>query len=256
MKLIHNFASIAFALTSCCLTLCTLVTFGQQTPPTSSNPSQQSSPPAAQPLPDAPASNAPVVLQPTGPTAVFDTSMGRISCKLFAKEAPATVANFVGLADGTIVWTDPTTHKKMRNKPLYNGTVFHRVIPEFMIQGGDPTATGMGDPGYAFKDEFNPDLNFDLPGRLAMANSGPDTNGSQFFITEVPTEHLNQKHSIFGQCDDSSLIVVKSISRVQRDSNDKPVTDVVLIKVTIVPDGKPLPPLPAPAAPTAPKSNQ
>jgi len=110
----------------------------------------------------------------------------------------------------------------------------------------------MGDPGYMFKDEFNPDLNFDVPGRLAMANSGPDTNGSQFFITEVPTEHLNQKHSIFGQCDDASIGVVKSIARVERDSNDKPITDVVLIKVTIVPEGKPLPPLPAP--PPAPPS--
>ena len=144
--------------------------------------------------------------------------MGRITCKLFEKEAPETVANFVGLADGTKVWTDPTTHKKMRNKPLYNGTVFHRVIPEFMIQGGDPTATGTGDPGYAFKDEFNPDLKFDVPGRLAMANSGPDTNGSQFFITEVPVEYLNGKHTIFGQCDDSGISVVKSIARVQRDT--------------------------------------
>ena len=184
---------------------------------------------------------------------------GRITCKLFEKEAPATVANFVGLADGTIVWTDPTTHKKMRNKPLYNGTVFHRVIPEFMIQGGDPTATGTGDPGYSFKDEFNPDLTFNVPGRLAMANSGPDTNGSQFFITEVPVEYLNGKHTIFGQCDDSGIAVVKSIARVQRDSNDKPVTDVVLTKLTIVPDGKPLPPPPASppsTATTTPKPNQ
>jgi peptidyl-prolyl cis-trans isomerase A (cyclophilin A) len=211
MKLLQTTVSIALA-----LTLCPRVTLGQQTPPAS--PPQQSSPPAAEALPDAPASNAPVVLQPTGPTAVFDTSMGRMTCKLFEKEAPETVANFVGLADGTVVWTDPTTHKKMRNKPLYNGTVFHRVIPEFMIQGGDPTATGTGDPGYAFKDEFNPDLKFDVPGRLAMANSGPDTNGSQFFITEVPVEYLNGKHTIFGQCDDASIGVVKSITRVQRDS--------------------------------------
>jgi peptidyl-prolyl cis-trans isomerase A (cyclophilin A) len=248
MKLLQTTVSIALA-----LTLCPRVTLGQQTPPAS--PPQQSSPPAAEALPDAPASNAPVVLQPTGPTAVFDTSMGRMTCKLFEKEAPETVANFVGLADGTVVWTDPTTHKKMRNKPLYNGTVFHRVIPEFMIQGGDPTATGTGDPGYAFKDEFNPDLKFDVPGRLAMANSGPDTNGSQFFITEVPVEYLNGKHTIFGQCDDASIGVVKSITRVQRDSNDKPITDVVLTKVTIVPDGKPLPPPPATAASTAPKPN-
>ncbi len=245
MKLLQTTASIALA-----LTLCPCVALGQQTP--STNPPQQPAPPAAEALPDAPTSNAPVVLQPTGPTAVFDTSMGRITCKLFEKETPETVANFVGLANGTIVWTDPATHKKMRNKPLYNGTVFHRVIPEFMIQGGDPTATGMGDPGYAFKDEFNPDLKFDLPGRLAMANSGPDTNGSQFFITEVPVEYLNGKHTIFGQCDDEGISVVKSITRVQRDSNDKPVTDVVLIKLTIVPDGKPIPPSPAtPGKPSA-----
>ncbi len=249
MNLLQTTVSLALA-----LTLFPRSALGQQTPAASAP--QQSPPATAEPLPDAPASNAPVVLQPTGPTAVFDTSMGRITCKFFEKEAPETVANFIGLANGTIVWTDPTTHKKMRDKPLYNGTVFHRVIPEFMIQGGDPTATGMGDPGYAFKDEFNPDLNFDVPGRLAMANSGPDTNGSQFFITEVPVEHLNGKHTIFGQCDDEGISVVKSIARVQRDSNDKPVTDVILTKVTIVPDGKPLPPLPAPAATTAPKPNQ
>jgi peptidyl-prolyl cis-trans isomerase A (cyclophilin A) len=229
--------------------VCGVVSLAQQATP----PPQQTAPPPAQAppessadaLPDAPASNAPVAPQPTGPTAVFDTSMGRIACKLFEKEAPETVANFVGLAEGTKVWTDPATHKKMRNKPLYDGTVFHRVIPEFMIQGGDPTATGMGDPGYSFKDEFNPNLNFDVPGRLAMANSGPDTNGSQFFITEVPTEHLNQKHTIFGQCDDAGIGVVKSIARVERDGDDKPITPVVLNKVTIVPDGKPLPPVPA-----------
>jgi peptidyl-prolyl cis-trans isomerase A (cyclophilin A) len=249
MKLLQTTVSIALA-----LALCPCISLAQQTPPAA--PPQQAAPPAAEPLPDAPASNAPVVLLPTGPTAVLDTSMGRITCKFFDKEAPETVANFIGLANGTIVWTDPTTHKKMRNKPLYNGTVFHRVIPEFMIQGGDPTATGTGDPGYAFKDEFNPDLKFDVPGRLAMANSGPDTNGSQFFITEVPVEYLNGKHTIFGQCDGPSIEVVKSIARVQRDSNDKPITDVVLNKVTIVPDGKPLPPLPAPAATTAPKPNQ
>jgi len=247
MKPINKPVSIALT-----WTFCVLVSFGQQTPTSSATPAQQTTPPPTEALPDAPASNAPILLQPTGPTAVFDTSMGRISCKLFAKEAPETVANFIGLANGTKDWTDPTTHKKMHNKPLYNGTVFHRVIPEFMIQGGDPTATGMGDPGYMFKDEFNTELNFDVPGRLAMANSGPDTNGSQFFITEVPTEHLNQKHSIFGQCDDAGIGVVKSIARVERDSNDKPITDVALIKVTIVPDGKPMPPLPAAPAASAP----
>jgi peptidyl-prolyl cis-trans isomerase A (cyclophilin A) len=209
--------------------------------------SQQSTPPpapAAQELPDSPGTQAHLSPQPAGPTAVFDTSMGRITCQLFSKEAPETVANFVGLAEGTKDWTDPRTKEKMHGKPLYDGTTFHRVIPGFMIQGGDPLGDGTGDPGYLFKDEFNPDLNFDVPGRLAMANSGPDTNGSQFFITEVPTEHLNQKHSIFGQCDEHSVLVVQSIARVERDRNDKPLEPVLLKKVTIVQEGQPLPPSP------------
>ena len=231
--------------------------FAQQaTPPPSTTP--PAAPPAStsQELPDSPDTQAHVSPQPTGPTAVFDTSMGRISCKLFDKQAPKTVANFIGLAEGTKDWTDPATHKKIHNKPLYNGTQFHRVIPEFMIQGGDPTATGMGDPGYMFEDEFDPNLNFDLPGRLAMENSGPNTNGSQFFITEVPTEHLNQKHTIFGQCDDSSILVVKSIARVDRDGNDKPTEPVILKKVTIVPEGQPMPPLPASNTTPASQSKQ
>ncbi len=149
------------------------------------------------------------------------------------------VANFIGLATGTKDWTDPTTKKKVHHKPLYDGTTFHRVIPEFMIQGGDPTGTGMGDPGYTFNDEFDPNLNFDVPGRLAMANSGPNTNGSQFFITEQAYDSLNQHYTIFGQCDDPSVPVVKAIARVQRDSDDKPLTPVVLKKVTIVPEGQP-----------------
>src|SRR5215469_11888353 len=210
--------------------------------------SQQSNPPTQEQLPDAPQATAAASIVPNGPTVVMDTSMGRITCQFFQKQAPKTVANFIALAQGTRDWTDPATKKVQHHKPLYDGTVFHRVIPEFMIQGGDPTGTGMGDPGYQFEDEFDPNLNFDVPGRLAMANSGPNTNGSQFFITEVPTEHLNQHHTIFGQCDDASLTVVKAIARVERDSNDKPVTPVVLNKVTIVPEGQQVPPPPAPAA--------
>jgi peptidyl-prolyl cis-trans isomerase A (cyclophilin A) len=220
---------------------------------------QQATPPPAEPaqttpspLPDSPDSNVKAALLPTGPTAVFDTSMGRMTCKLFAKEAPETVANFIGLATGKKDWTDPVTHKKVHGRSLYNSTTFHRVIPNFMIQGGDPMGTGEGDPGYMFADEFNPDLNFDVPGRLAMANSGPGTNGSQFFITEVPTPHLNQKHTIFGQCDDASLLVEQSIARVPTGEGDKPVTPVVLEKVTIVPEGQPLPPVPAAVKPVAP----
>ena len=200
----------------------------------------------AEALPDAPQATAAAMIHPNGPTVIMDTSMGRISCQFFQQQAPKTVANFIALAQGTKDWTDPATNKKQRNKPLYNGTIFHRVIPDFMIQGGDPAGTGMGDPGYTFEDEFDPNLNFDVPGRLAMANSGPNTNGSQFFITEVPTEHLNQHHTIFGQCDEASTLVVKTIARVQRDPNDKPVTPVVLNKVTIVPEGQA-----APASPTS-----
>ena len=171
----------------------------------------------------------------------MDTSMGRITCQFFQKQAPVAVANFIGLASGTKDWVDPTTQKKMHGKHFFDGTTFHRVIPEFMIQGGDPTGTGSGDPGFSFNDEFDPNLNFDVPGRLAMANSGPNTNGSQFFVTELAQPSLNQHYTIFGQCDDASVNVVKTIARVQRDSSDKPLTPVTLNKVTIVQEGETVP---------------
>jgi peptidyl-prolyl cis-trans isomerase A (cyclophilin A) len=205
---------------------------------------QQSTKPATEEIPDAPQATAAALIVPNGPTAVIDTSMGRITCQFYQRQAPNAVANFIGLAEGTRDWIDPTTGKKQHHKPLYDGTTFHRVIPEFMIQGGDPIGTGTGDPGYKFDDEIDPNLNFDRPGRLAMANSGPNTNGSQFFVTEVPTDFLNGHYTLFGQCDAASVDVVKAISRVQRDSNDKPLTPVLLKKVTIVPEGQPLPPLP------------
>ena len=206
-------------------------------------------------LPDAPSTTAqeapPAV--PTGPTVIFDTSVGRMTCKLFAKEAPKTVDNFIGLATGTAAWTDPATQKKVTGKPFYDGTTFHRVIPEFMIQGGDRLGTGAGDAGYFIDDELSPALRFDVPGRLAMANAGPNTNGSQFFITETPVPQLNGKHTIFGQCDAHSVLIVASIARVERDSQDKPVTPVVLNKVMIVPEGQPIPAEPnVPAAGAAP----
>ncbi|HMD77617.1 MAG TPA: peptidylprolyl isomerase [Terracidiphilus sp.] len=221
---------------------------------------QTSSKPAEE-IPDAPQATAAALVHPNGPTVVMDTSMGRITCQFFQKQAPKAVANFIGLAEGTKDWTDPATKTKQHNKRYYDGTVFHRVIPDFMIQGGDPTGTGMGDPGYAFADEFDPNLNFDQPGRLAMANSGPNTNGSQFFITEQAYDSLNQHYTLFGQCDEPSVLVVKTIARVQRDRNDKPLRPVVLKKVTIVREGRPLPPLPNaathaapnPASPAAPK---
>ena len=237
MKFIYRFAVLFFFLA--------VFAIAQQSTPTQTPPAQ--TPPAE--LPDSPVSQAPAVVEPTGPTVVLDTSMGRITCRFFDKQAPMTVANFIALAEGTKAWTDPVSKQKMTHKPFYDGTTFHRVIPDFMIQGGDPTGTGTGDPGYMFADEFDPNLNFDVPGRMAMANSGPATNGSQFFITEVPTHHLDQKHTIFGQCDDIS--VVSAIARVQRNADDKPLEAVVLKKVTIVREGQPMPPLPAAPAPAA-----
>jgi peptidyl-prolyl cis-trans isomerase A (cyclophilin A) len=216
-----------------------------------------SAPATPQALPDAPstiAHEAPPA-EPIGPTVLFDTSMGRITCRFFSKEAPETVANFIGLANGTKAWTDPITHEKVTGKPFYDGTLFHRVIPNFMIQGGDRLGTGAGDPGYYFGDEFSPALRFDVPGRLAMANSGPDSNGSQFFITEAPQPELNGKHTIFGQCDPHSVLIVSTIARVERNAEDKPVTPVMLNKVTIVPQGQPIPPPPAdPQSSTPPAS--
>ena len=140
--------------------------------------------------------------------ATFHTSAGKIVCELYDKEAPRTVANFTDLAEGAKEWTHPASGKKSKD-PLYSGTVFHRVIVDFMIQGGDPLGNGTGGPGYQFEDEFHPTLKFDKPGRLAMANSGPRTNGSQFFITEVPTTWLNNKHTIFGQVIEGQDLVGK-----------------------------------------------
>ena len=183
-----------------------------------------------------------LLLGQDNPKAILHTTAGEISCTLFKDKAPLTVENFIGLATGKKDWTNPVTKAKKTNTPLYDGTIFHRVIPDFMIQGGDPAGNGTGDPGYKFKDEFS-DLKFDRPGRLAMANSGPNTNGSQFFITEVPTPHLNGKHTIFGQCEPVELI--KHIARLPRDpSTDKPFTAVRIKHVEIVQTG---------AAPTAKK---
>jgi peptidyl-prolyl cis-trans isomerase A (cyclophilin A) len=206
---------------------------------------QQTPAPAPADLPDGPEPTAAVMTRPNGPMVVMDTSMGRITCQFFEKQAPVAVSNFIGLANGTKDYTDPTTNKKMHGKHFYDGTTFHRVIPGFMIQGGDPTGTGMGDPGYSFNDEFNPNLNFDVPGRLAMANSGPNTNGSQFFVTEQAYDSLNQHYTIFGQCDDASVSVVKAITHVPTGENDKPASPVFLKKVTIVAEGQPMPPPPA-----------
>jgi peptidyl-prolyl cis-trans isomerase A (cyclophilin A) len=186
-----------------------------------SSEAQAQSTPAAQQLPDAPSTTSqikpPVV--PTGPTAVIDTTMGRLACKLFEKEAPITVTNFIGLAEGTKDWTDPKTLQKMHHQPFYNGTAFHRVIPDFMIQGGDRMGDGSGDPGYFFQDEIDPSLTFDQPGLLAMANAGAGPSGG---------------------------------ARVERNASDKPLTPVVINRVTIVREGQPMPPLPAAPPATSP----
>ena len=168
----------------------------------------------------------------TGTTAVFKTTLGSFTVKLFKEKAPKTVDNFVGLATGSKEWTDPKSGQKMKNHPLYNGTIFHRVIPDFMVQAGDPLGKGTGGPGYRFEDEFKPTDNFDKPGILAMANSGPGTNGSQFFITVKATPWLNGHHTIFGEVT-SGMDVVNQISKADRDGMDRPKTEIKIESITI-----------------------
>ena len=163
--------------------------------------------------------------------ATLVTSLGDIKVRLLSDTAPDTVENFVGLATGSKEWTDPESGEK-KNEPLYNGTVFHRVIPNFMIQGGDPLGTGTGGPGYKFHDEVDSGPKFDGPGYLAMANAGPNTNGSQFFVTVAPTPHLTGKHTIFGVVE-SGQDIADAISKVDTDGRDRPNTDVVLQEVLI-----------------------
>jgi peptidyl-prolyl cis-trans isomerase A (cyclophilin A) len=219
--------------------------------------------PAAKP---ATAAKPPVHHAATGtPTAIIETTVGKITCTLFPEKAPIGVENFIGLATGTKDWTNPVSHATKHNTPLYSGTIFHRVIPDFMIQGGDPAGNGTGDPGYKFKNEVSSDLLFDRPGRLAYANSGPDTNGSQFFITEdvAHSRHLSGSYTIFGQCDDASVTLVKQISRMATDpSNDRPFRPVKIVHITITRGGaaaappakSATPAKPAAAAPKPPTS--
>jgi peptidyl-prolyl cis-trans isomerase A (cyclophilin A) len=189
------------------------------------------------------------------PVAIIRTTVGTIRCELFPDKAPKTVANFIGLATGEKDWTNPATGKVEHRRPLYDGVIFHRVIPGFMIQGGDPLGTGMGGPGYQFADELLPDLLFDRPGRLAMANAGPNTNGSQFFITETAVPALNPcldlagcqrgsrfvppgaGYTIFGQCDEKGVELVKKIARMPRDSRDRPREPVKIVHIDIVKPG-------------------
>jgi peptidyl-prolyl cis-trans isomerase A (cyclophilin A) len=195
----------------------------------------------AQTAPVKKASSAKPAATSAAPTAIIDTTAGKMTCKLFPDKAPLGVANFIGLAEGTKDWTNPVSHAKKHGVPLYDGTIFHRVIPNFMIQGGDPAGTGSGEIGFAFKNEVS-DLKFDRPGRLAYANAGPDTNGSQFFITEIAftgqqADMLNGHYTIFGQCDDATVALVKQIARVGRDVNDRPYRPVKINHITIVKGG-------------------
>jgi peptidyl-prolyl cis-trans isomerase A (cyclophilin A) len=162
----------------------------------------------------------------------FTTNLGKFTVELFEKDAPKTVANFVGLADGTKEWTDPKTGAKVK-KPFYNGLIFHRVIPDFMIQGGDPLGTGSGDPGYKFGDEFGSGRKMDKAGVLAMANAGPNTNGSQFFITLKETNYLNGKHTVFGEVTEGMDTIRKIGETRTTKPGDRPVTPVVMQSVTI-----------------------
>jgi peptidyl-prolyl cis-trans isomerase A (cyclophilin A) len=164
--------------------------------------------------------------------AVIKTSVGDITVELFPDKAPKTIENFVGLATGKKDWTDPSTGKTVKHKALYNGTIFHRVIPDFMIQGGDPKGDGTGGPGYQFEDETSSSDTFDRPGILAMANAGPNTNGSQFFITLKPTPWLNGKHTIFGQVT-KGMDVVDKIVAAPRGPNDRPNTPIKIKKIVI-----------------------
>ncbi len=193
-------------------------------------PATEVAPPKAEDLPDYIKD-----LKGKGPLlAVFDTTMGKIRCELFEKKVPRTVANFVGLARGKKAFIDPKSGQ-VQKRPYYDGLVFHRVIPNFMIQGGDPLGVGMGGPGYKFEDEFDPTLRHDKPGILSMANAGPGTNGSQFFITELPTPHLDNRHAVFGACKD--IEVIKKITHVEKDPSDysgsKPKTPIVVKRLVI-----------------------
>ncbi len=166
-----------------------------------------------------------------GTYAKFVTTEGNFTVRLFEQEAPRTVENFVGLAEGSKEWSDPRTNQKVR-KPYYDGTIFHRVIDAFMIQGGDPLGQGIGGPGYNFADEFHPKLRHNKAGIMSMANRGPNTNGGQFFITLAPTPHLDDRHTVFGEVVDG-MDVISKIGRTQTGDRDRPVKDIVIQHVII-----------------------
>jgi peptidyl-prolyl cis-trans isomerase A (cyclophilin A) len=168
----------------------------------------------------------------SNPTATLHTNFGDIEVELFQERAPSTVDNFIGLATGAKTWTDPETDEKVEGEPLYDDVPFHRIIDGFMIQGGDPTGTGRGGPGYTFDDEFHDELTHDSAGKLSMANRGPDTNGSQFFITLDAQPHLDGRHAVFGEVTDG-MDVVREIGDVDTDGDDRPREDVILESVDV-----------------------
>ena len=218
-----------------CFSICLLIAaacsagWSQTTPASKAAPAKK---PAA-----AAAAAKPATATPARPTAIIETTAGKLTCTLFPDVAPLGVANFIGLAQGTKDWTNPISHAKKHGVPLYDGTIFHRVIPDFMIQGGDPAGSGSGDVGFEFKNETSPTLKFDRPGRLAYANAGPGTNGSQFFITEVAYPSLNGGYTLFGQCDEPSIALVKQIARMGRDANDRPYRPVKITHIVITKGG-------------------
>jgi peptidyl-prolyl cis-trans isomerase A (cyclophilin A) len=205
------------------------------------------------------AKNRPSATASKNPVAIIHTTAGDLRCELFPDKAPKAVANFIGLAKGSKDWKDPNTGTFQHNIPLYDGVIFHRVIPDFMIQGGDPTGSGAGDPGFTFEDELHADLIFDRPGRLAMANRGPNTNSSQFFITEKEQPALNPclrdegcpelrrgkntGYTIFGQCDPQTVVLEKKIARMSRDERDRPYDPVKIKHVDILNSAAAKPPV-------------
>lgn len=221
-----------------CFSICLLISVTCSTAWSQTTPAPKT-PPAKKPTAAAPAAAKPAVTTSAQPTAIIETTAGKLTCTLFPDVAPIGVANFIGLAQGTKDWTNPISHAKKHGVPLYDGTIFHRVIPDFMIQGGDPAGSGSGDVGFEFKNETSPTLKFDRPGRLAYANAGPGTNGSQFFITEIPYPSLNGGYTLFGQCDEPTIVLVKQIARMGRDANDRPYRPVKIVHITITKGGAP-----------------
>jgi peptidyl-prolyl cis-trans isomerase A (cyclophilin A) len=213
-----------------CFSVCLLIAAACSTAWSQTTPAPKTAP-TKKPAAAAPAAK-PAATASAQPTAVIETTAGKLTCTLFPDVAPIGVANFIGLAQGTKDWTNPISHAKKHGVPLYDGTIFHRVIPDFMIQGGCPQGTGTGGPGYKFADEFHPSLKHDKVGLLSMANAGPGTNGSQFFVTVAKTPWLDNKHSIFGEVIEG-YDVVEKISKLPRSAGDRPVKEVKLNSVKI-----------------------